>query len=352
MQTKRKMTKSLQKIICSTVAITLTVTVNGCDAPKPRMGCLPTSTPGSRFLNPYNLGAHSYDYRNVLFEKNGIVYTCRAGHIDITHLRWAADYTKYLADKTYKTLMNNRTGFSFHSPLELSKHTVEFQYPKYWKNQPQKDKERTAQEVSLELGSYLAYTALTWHEILTWFGVHFAGIEPEFNSAFSWEDSFSNLLGTRLAVEALQDTQHSYDKAMTLFLNRELEKLGVQPKNVAIAASEKMRGKWFKGNILVDTKKRNFDIGLDGYVTPTLVPDMQQCRSTSPCSYPVPKPKLYIFLFAMKYEIEPKEWEKGKILKIIYPDRKGKKICPEKHFPKIMNYIKKQATEKGYDFDD
>ena len=54
----------------------------------------------------------------------------------------------------------------------------------------------------------------------------------------------------------------------------------------------------------------------------------------------------------MKFEIEPREWEKGKILKIIYPDEKeGKKrLEPSLHFPMIMNYIKKDAVEK-YDFD-
>jgi hypothetical protein len=346
------MRKSLKKIISSAAGVCLAVMVNGCDAPKPRMGCLPTSTPGSRFLNPYDLGAHCYNYRNVFFEKNGIVYTCRAGHIDITHVRWAADYTRYLVKKTYKTLVNKHRGFSFRSPLERSKQIAQFNYPRYWKNQPQKSRERIAHKVSLEVGPYLAYTALTWHEILTWFGVHFAGIEPEFNSAFSWEDSFSNLLGTRLAVIALRDTRHSYDEAMTLAIDRELEKLGVQPRNVAIAAAEKMRGKWFRGNILVDTKKRNFDIGLDGYVTPTLVPDLQECKRARPFSYPVTKPKLYIYGFSMKYEIEPREWEKGEILKIVYTNRRGKKIYPAKHFPKIMDYIKRQAIAKGYDYDD
>jgi len=146
-----KMTKSLQKIISSAVGIGLAVMVNGCDAPKPRMGCLPTSTPGSRFLNPYNLGAHSYGYRNVFFEKNGIVYTCRAGHIDITHLRWAADYTKYLAKRTYKTLMNNCTGFSFKSPLERSKQVVRFDYPRYWKNLSQKSRERIATRIERKI---------------------------------------------------------------------------------------------------------------------------------------------------------------------------------------------------------
>lgn len=345
------MSRLLEKIVNTAVGVTLTILATGCGAPRLRMGCLPTSTPGTRFLNPDKLGLHSYNYSKIFFEKDGIVYTCRAGHIDITHVRTAADKTRYLVKKTYRTLMKNRKEFSFKSPAECSKHFVQFDYPEYWENQPQKSREKIAHKISLELGPYLAYTSLTWHEILTWFEIHFAG-KPNFDSAFSWEDSFSNLLGTRLAIKAIQDTKHNYDKAMTLAINKELEKLGVQPRDVAISASEKMRGKWFKGNILVDTKRRNFDIGLDGYVTPTLVPNLQECEKALPFSYPVPKPKLYIYGFSMLYEIEPREWEKGKILKMVYLSSKRKRLKPKFHFSIIMDYIKRRAIEKGYDFDD
>ena len=200
------MTKTLKKIIISAVVTGLVVLANGCiNGPRPRMGCLPTSTPGSRFLDPNNLGLHSYGYGKILFEKNGIVYTCKAGHIDITHSRWSADYTKYLIQKINKTLMKKRKGFSFTLTFERSKHKVKFTYPENWDSLSKKDRQKIANDIAFKVGPYLAFNATLWHEILTWFGVHFIGFEPEFNSAFSWEDSFSNLLGTRLAVEALQD---------------------------------------------------------------------------------------------------------------------------------------------------
>jgi len=87
----------------------------------------------------------------------------------------------------------------------------------------------------------------------------------EYDSAFSWEDSYSNVLGTILAVRALRDTQHTYNEAMEIVLDEEMDKLGIQPVGVARQASDAVKGKWFTGNfaLFVDMKKRNFDIGLD-----------------------------------------------------------------------------------------
>jgi hypothetical protein len=49
--------------------------------------------------------------------------------------------------------------------------------------------------------------------------------------------------------------------------------------------------------------------------------------------------------FSMILEIEPREWESGKILSIAYgSDEPGKRIDPEQHFPIIMDYIRKAAT--------
>ena len=71
-------------------------------------------------------------------------------------------------------------------------------------------------------------------------------------------------------------------------------------------------------------KKRNFDIGLDGYVTPTLVPGI--CRD-EPVTYPVPNLDiLEEYGFSMEYEIKPNVLEQGDIFraageKRIYPAR-------------------------------
>jgi len=319
-------------------------------APRSRLGCYPTSTVGTRFLKPRSLGSHQY--RFGLSEKNGIVYTCNAGHIDVTHIRIAADWTAYLATKSLVCLTKSNAGFSFRLRTDPTKYFVRITYPEYWQELPPKHRERIACELAINLGQYLAFTATTWHEIITWFGYKCVGVVPEFPSAFSWEDSFSNLLGTHIAAQALWDIHHTFDEAVTLAIERELKNLAVQPTQTAIYAAEKMRGRWFSGHImfLVSMKKRNFDIGVDdGYVTPTLVPSVCRCTGAIAKPYPVPTLDcLSQYGFSVKLEIEPREMEKRKVLKIAYPNAKKRKkrIEPAIHFARIMDYIKKDAVKK------
>jgi hypothetical protein len=196
----------------------------------------------------------------------------------------------------------------------------------------------------------------TWHEILTWFGFKCAGLPTEFPSAFSWEDSYSNVLGTYLAVQALQDAEHSYDEAVALALKREMTKLGLQPRDVSQRAAESVKGQWSKGDVMmfVTIMKRNFSIGLsNGLVTPTVVPNLGACPEATPAAYPVPKlDNLARHGFAMTLEIEPREWESGTILRVAYAgERPQKRITPERHFPIIMDYIRKAATALYPEFD-
>jgi Protein of unknown function (DUF4056) len=342
------MKNALAIIIYSAVIIGLAIAANGCiDQPRPRMGCLPTHTFAGSFLCPENLGSHSYGPLGAMFEGNGIVYTCKGGSIDITHLRWNADYTRYAINQTKKTLMRKGKGFSFNLAFEPSTHQVRFSYPDNWRDLPKQEKERIADEVAFAVGPYVAYGATMWHEILTWFGTHYIVIEPEFNSAFSWEDTYSNLLGTHLAVKAMQDKEHSYDKAMTIALEEELAMLGVQPRSAAITASEKVRGKWYTGNFQVDMLMRNLDMGLDdGFVSPIIIPDVAGCDG-EPVDYPVPNVDvLDKYGLAMTYEIKANVLEQGKVFKVI----DAKRIYPARHYPAIMAHINKQAAELGNNF--
>ena len=75
------------------------------------MGSLATPTLNTRFPEPENLGRHGY--RSGYGERKGVLYSCRAGHIDIVHLRASADWTAFLAAKTYRTIMKGQTEFSF-----------------------------------------------------------------------------------------------------------------------------------------------------------------------------------------------------------------------------------------------
>jgi len=319
-------------------------------SPRIRLSSYASSTLGTVFIGPGRLGMHSYQGGGT--EKNGIMYTCKAGHIDIAHLRKAADWTAYLADKTYKELKQGDTTFSF-KLYEPSRYFVRLEYPANWDDLEELEKDQIARDVSIKLGQYCAFTALTWHEILTWFGYSSLPWYPEFPSAFSWEDTFSNLLGTRLAVEALLSTRHSYDEALTLALDRELERLGVQSKRTAIRAAKAVKGRWYTGDLLffVDIKKRNLDTGLDdGFVTPWIVPLLPECEGVEPQAYPVPNLRLLeMHGFSVKLEIEPREHlQKGVIRRIVYPDReqRRKRIEPAVHFPIIMEYIRQDAIER------
>lgn len=316
--------------------------------PRPRIGSYPASTLGTAFYSKGELGKHGYFFS--LSEKKGIVYTCRAGHIDLAHLRKCADWTAYLSAKMYRNLINNRHKLNF-KMLEPTRYYVYMRYPDNWNDLEKKKKEQISYEAAIELGQYFTYTAATWHEILTWFGYKCSGLYSEFPSAFSWEDTYSNLLGTRLGALALRDKDTTYDKAMTRVINEEMINLGIQDSKTARKAAEMMRGKWFEGDYLffVHLNGKNLDIGIDdGYVSPWTVKEVGQCSGESIVSLPVPKlESLAKYGFEMKFMIEPHEWEKSKILRIVYPDKKHrpKRIDPVEHFPVIMNQIKKQNDE-------
>jgi len=170
---------------------------------------------------------------------------------------------------------------------------------------------------------------------------------PEEPSAFSWEDIYSNLLGIRLGAQALQSSDYGYNKAMTILIKKELEKLQIQPAKTAWQAAEKMRGKWFKGFVLINMIQRNMDIGMEnGLVTPILVPGA--CEGAKPQPYPVPiLDTLNKYGFTMRFEVEPAEFEKNKILKIIYPKGGGKRIRFPGHLVEIMDYTKAEAIKRG-----
>jgi len=319
-------------------------------APRTRIGCYPTSTLGTVYLSE-NLGPHGYQYD--FFEKNGVVYTCRAGHVDIIHLRIAADWTAYLTAKSFNNIMKNDPYFSYGMAVDRTTNHVNISFPEDWAQRPQAERAAIAQEVATAIGPYLAYTMTTWHEILTWFGFKCTGFATEFPSAFSWEDSFSNLLGTILATRALQDRTRPYNEALAVTLDDEMQALGIQPAYVARRASQQVKGDWFTGSILifVDIKKRNFDIGLDdGEVTPTMLGCNGQCEeNVEPVSYPVPTLEvLEKHGFSLDLQIEPREWEKDKILDVVYPDKKERKrrIDPSMHFARIMDHVKKDAIRR------
>lgn len=342
--------KTALKLIILSAVFTGVIFLNGCIVSQPgvRLGSYATDTLGTHFLDANCMGKHCYG--SSCLERNGIVYTCKGGHIDICHSRIAADNVRYIQDKAKKTLLKDSRTFDFKLKVEPSTYYVTLDYPPNWKKLSKREKARIADEVSMELGPYLTYIMTTWHEVLTWFGFKTMAFVPEQPSAFSWEDVYSNVFGTRIGVMALQDKKHSYNTAVTLAFQKELKNFGIQTRETARKASDKVRGIWYEGTLIAEMKVRNLDVGLDdGFVSPMLVPGV--CRGAAPEPLPVPKlSKLYTYGFKMTLEVGMKEFEKNRVLKAIYPNispnEYPKRIDPVKQLPAVMNYIKKELRQK------
>lgn len=339
--------KILVRSWCLRVALFALAAVCGCQVgsePRQRVGEFFGSPIGMTFLEPEDLGTHRYSPGSG--ERNGMVYTCRGGFIDIGHLREAADRTAYLAGVSYENLMAKEEMFSFRV-IEPSRYWVKISYPENWDGMSEDERVAIADEVSICLGQYFAHTSLIWHEILTWYGFSSVGIFPEKISSFSWEDSYSDLLGTHLAAEALAGDEGQFDEVMTRLINEKLDSIEVQSANVSRRAARQIKGQWYTGGLyfLVDMKKRNFDVGLDdGYITPILVEGVGVCADSEPELCPVPSLELLLrYGFEMEVEIEPMTFQKGRIYRTAGLEGAGVRLRPDVHFPKILARIEDDA---------
>ncbi len=332
------------------VWIALALTLGGCmakNAPRPRFGSYATATPGAPFLDGANLGQHNYS--NFFFENNGVVYTCHGGHIDIVHLRIAADHVRYHYYRNKQFLMQSDCRFTFKLNVDPSIYYVSLTYPENWKTLPKDEKSAIADEVALELAQHFTFMMATWHEVLTFFGYKSMGIVPEFPSAFSWEDNYSNLLGVWMGTAAVRDTERDYNAAMTHALNETLQDLGVQSAAVTRAAAESMRGIWYEGNLMVTMKVRHIGIGLDdGTVSPMLVPGV--CENAKPRAYPTPTlSAVEKYGFKVALEVNPRVFESRQILGVVCPEGNCKRVALPDDLPIFMDYIEQQGKVMGYD---
>lgn len=328
--------------------------LSGCGsnpAPRLRAGAYFGDFLGMYFPEPDNLGQHGRV--NPLLEKNGMVYTCRAGFIDLAHLREAADRTAYLTTLAEKNLIKGRRNFSFHV-AEPSRYHVIITYPLSWSKLSTGERKERASEFAICLGQYFSHTTTVWHEIITWFGFASTGLFSEHLSSFSWEDTYSDLLGIHLGAVALSDSEHNFDLVMTGLIHNELQRLEVRPPPVAQAAVRIIYERWFEGGFYFWLKlnKRNFDVGLDdGEITPWLVPGI--CSNTEAESRFIPTlDRLYQNGFSVRVQIQPEEFQRTSILKVVYPDTDCTRIDPVHHFPIILQYIEQEARRRyGPDVD-
>jgi hypothetical protein len=328
--------------VCLLFAGLILLLAGGCHhagEPRRRIGAFFGSPGGMFFPDPAHLGYHRFGPTSR--EKNGMVYTCRGGFIDIGHVREAADRTSYIKDLLSENLVQKHTEISF-KVIEPSVYQVTITYPPGWHSLEKEEKEAIIHEVSLQMAQSFTHTTLVWHEILTWYGFSSIGVFPERISSFSPEDTYSDLLGITLAAQALKEPL--YNRTMTKLLNETLKELEVQPAETARRAAHEIEGKWYSGGFyfFVDMKKRNFDTGLgDQPVHPWLVPGI--CPDAQP--HPLAAPMLLSPMaggFEADLKIYPVETERYKIYRILNLDL-SQPIEPTLHFPVLLEEIRHQA---------
>jgi hypothetical protein len=307
--------------------------------PSPYFGCLT----GPHYTDIDNLGRHSY---SRFLRGNELIYTAGAGYIDLGHLREAADRTRYLFEVCYEQILNGRKDFTF-TIIEPAEYHVSMTCPEHWNQLGMESKERITRDVAIDLGQHFAHLSTIWHEIVTWYGYASTGLLSERASSFSWEDGYSDLLGTKLAAEVLRENTQSFDDGMTDIIARELAKLYPQSVETAKKATGLIDGKWFSGRYpFLSMKRRNFDVGFDdGYISPFRVPGICDGAAEVPCRVPT-LDSLRGNGFGMRLTLTPKEMEGSKILRIVHARNKGDTLEPEADFPVIIQHIRNEAIRK------
>lgn len=144
-------------------------------------------------------------------ENNGIIYTKNGGFIDLGHLRDQADWTAFLFSQLKKQQGKGQQEIKL--GREGGAKVLQYSVPSWM----------TAVEIA-EVAGRIAYDLSVWHEIATWYGASSVPFIPERYSSFSVEDAYSNLLGTKLGIDALM-SDLPYEEAMTELIENILHNL-------------------------------------------------------------------------------------------------------------------------------
>jgi hypothetical protein len=204
-------------------------------------------------------------------ERNGLVFTCGGGFIDTAHVRDYADWTIYFASRLFERLAS---GTTIELPTEGGERRVVLE-----RMDPELLLRQDPVSLTIAIAQWLAFQLSIWHEIATWYGWSAVPGYPEKLSAFSPEDLYSNLLGTKIAAAAAFEraarSETLYDRSVDAWLRAVVDFLGPASKETAIEAMRSLEGVWWSPAArLPDPSvvlRRSLSIGET--ITPWLVPE-------------------------------------------------------------------------------
>ena len=309
---------------------------------RPRIRIASTPYPNILFrsLKTPEFGEHHYEPSRRLFGprevSRGHAYTRRGGFIDLAHLRKTVDWAAYLQSRIRQELALGRSEMSFRCS-EPSRYHIRIQYPAAVASMSEAMQDELRDALSVELALTLSYTALIWHEMLTWYGYSASQVLSEKQSAFSYEDMYTHAVGIAVAKTALQDDSQNYDKAVQVALKAEMQRLGCGNRTATRAALSVVHKRWWRYNRGL---KRYTEIGTTAPLQPWLVVGD---ASVSPVGYAAPSlSNVAGFDFRDRVEIrlEPVVRQGDRVLAAL--GRAKGPIIPRDDFPLIMTAIRKE----------
>lgn len=222
--------------------------------PKPRIGSLPFPSIVSLYAeaDPAKLGEHVYRtgkaFEDWGEEGRGILYTCRAGFVDIAHVRNTVDHAAHIYARVLYALEHGGACVRFRL-AEPSVYRLEISYPEAWYELGPEERARLAREVAIRAATIAAHRSMAWHELLTWYGYKSTGIISEEGSAFTYEDSVSHAVGEVVAERALMAAPgvdaRAFGEAATVALEEVLRELGAVDVETGRAVVESVKGEWW-----------------------------------------------------------------------------------------------------------
>jgi hypothetical protein len=203
-------------------------------------------------------------------ENTGMIYTCRGGIIDVSHIREEVDWMayfiakidRYLGEEVVAELPREGAGRSFH----LAAIPDEF------------IERHDRKALVVALAQWTAYQLSIWHEIAQWYGVAMWDVIPETNSGFSPDDPYANVVGIRLFddldYEEVLQSEATFGLAMEKAILAVIEDLGPLDRKGSVAAMEATDGLWWDSTVPIPERevviRRERDIDADHM--PWLVP--------------------------------------------------------------------------------
>ena len=333
--------------------------LTGCASPpqpRGRLGSLPYPGMFTFYvaLDPAAMGRHRYeDFPPPWSERGlGLIYTRRGGFLDVSHVRWTIDWTRYLALRVRTALRRGDKTLIIDGP---DRDTLRLTF-----DPPADLDAATVDALSIRVGQRVAYDLGLWHEVISWYGYRSSGVWPEDRSAFTWDDVTAHLVGLEIAGRALAvefaegdaADASQFDSDVTVELNRELADLGAVPPEETTAAARRVEGAWWRGS---DPLKRFFDTGLDGTpVRPWLVAGVATFPDARPAEFALPtlanvNGRDLTGSYAM--EMQPHIFEAGRV-RADLPEHPTW-LRPTRDLPILIAAVRRRMRQKfGSGFDD